>query len=370
MIIKRISLLISLTALIAACDSDALKVLDGDSVGSDTGSVSTVINNEADNATDSGLVVNVASDNNTVADSGGSSEPVCVDTDPVGDGWGWDGTQSCRIGDVTDTSADSDDANPVNNNQVAANTVNEVTGDGSTINLIGLLKLEPADAETETTRALFGRLQNSLTSAEVINSYVPSSDTCEVALANANDSDEPQLTGFDQIPSLISSGETVVVSSNAGTFTTLSRVQGSAGPYYEAGDGLNVAQPSGLTLDVLGDEFPAFSGINISDVPPLRISNPPLGQSIDAFNFFTWNANNAPLSVVEIYTGGIGANNQEIVVSCIVVDDGNFTFPQFVRTRMGVNFIEDWSAYLRVVYTFSRNGDALMATANSERGIR
>lgn len=30
--------------------------------------------------------------------TGGESGGTCVDTDPVGDGWGWDGTSSCRVG--------------------------------------------------------------------------------------------------------------------------------------------------------------------------------------------------------------------------------------------------------------------------------
>jgi len=31
----------------------------------------------------------------------------CVDTDPVGDGWGWDGSESCVVGDNTDNTADN-----------------------------------------------------------------------------------------------------------------------------------------------------------------------------------------------------------------------------------------------------------------------
>ena len=26
-------------------------------------------------------------------------DPECIDTEPVGDGWGWDGTQSCLVGE-------------------------------------------------------------------------------------------------------------------------------------------------------------------------------------------------------------------------------------------------------------------------------
>ena len=39
--------------------------------------------------------------------------PVCIDTDPVGDGWGWDGSSSCRIADAMPVAGACIDSDPV-----------------------------------------------------------------------------------------------------------------------------------------------------------------------------------------------------------------------------------------------------------------
>ncbi len=43
-----------------------------------------------------------------VSNSGNSAVSACVDTDPIGDGWGWNGTTSCRV----DSMSSSTTANP------------------------------------------------------------------------------------------------------------------------------------------------------------------------------------------------------------------------------------------------------------------
>ena len=51
-----------------------------------------------------------------VSGAGPEPEPesaTCVDTDPVGDGWGWDGSSSCRTGSVEPQASDCVDTDPV-----------------------------------------------------------------------------------------------------------------------------------------------------------------------------------------------------------------------------------------------------------------
>jgi len=331
-VFKRIVLLSTLSTVLAACDSNSV----------------VVTSDGPDGATAIAEPVVVPQVSTEVAAA------VCVDTPPVGDGWGWDGTQSCRIGDVTaEVSTD------------AVTVADNASSEDTRINLLGLIKLEPDSSEFDFSRALFGRLSQSLTSEEIQSFYAPTIDTCQVTELNANTGNDPQLNVFEQRLDLISAGETVVLDSAAGTFATLTSVQGANGPVYQTNVALNVERPTGISVNVIGEEFPEFSNVAFGDVPPLQVTNPPAGQNIDAFNFFEWEPNTVSLSVVEIYTGGFGANNQQILVGCTVVDDGNFSFPQSVRTQMGDDFDDDFTVYLRVVYNISRNGDALLITANS-----
>jgi len=290
----------------------------------------------------------------------------------TGDGSGADSADGAGddSGDGTGDGAGTGDGTGTGDGDGSATGADGVSGDGDRVNLLGLLKLEPNSTEADFATALFGRIPDGLTGAEIQNFYAPTSDTCSVTPFASNDGVEPQLNVFGDRLDLISAGETVVLSSGAGTFATLSSSEGSAGPIYRTDVALNIERPGGLSADVLGDEFPVFSDAPIGDVPALQITNPPAGQPVDAFNLFTWDGNEGQLSVVEFYTGGTGANNQEILVGCTTVDDGSFSFPESVRAEMGDNFQEDWSVALRVVYNISRNGDAVLVTANSVFGFR
>jgi len=349
MVYKKIILLSALTTAIAACtdgspDRESNRV-EGDSsavVADDAAGGAGVIGDGAGDVTGDGSGANSADGSGSASGDGAGAGAGAGAGDGAGAG----------AGDGSATGAD------------------DVSGDGDRVNLLGLLKLEPNSTEADFATALFGRIPNGLTGAEIQNFYAPTSDTCSVTPFSSNDGVEPQLNVFGERLDLISAGETVVLSSGAGTFATLSGSEGSAGPIYRTDVVLNIERPGGLFADVLGDEFPAFSDAPIGDVPALQITNPPAGQPVDAFNLFTWDGNEGQLSVVEFYTGGIGANNQEILVGCTTVDDGSFSFPESVRAEMGDNFQEDWSVALRVVYNISRNRDAVLVTANSVFGFR
>ena len=211
-------------------------------------------------------------------------------------------------GTGTGTGVDGSDAGTDTGDDAGTGTAGEITvgsGGADRVNLLGLLKIEPNISEADFARALFGRLPDGLTGDEIQNFYAPTSDTCQVTSGITNELDTMRFNGFEQQIALISSGETLVISSDAGTFATLNSVQGPSGPVYQTNVALNVDLPGGLTADVVGDEFPAFSGAPIADVPALQVFNPPAGQDLTAFDVFNWNANEDSLSVVEFYTGGI-----------------------------------------------------------------
>ena len=123
--------------------------------------------------------------------------------------------------------------------------------------------------------------------------------------------------------------------------------------------------PPNLSLDIPGDEFPAFSNVEISDVTDYRVLSPVEGQTVTPDTEFSWIANNVPRSVLGIYVGGTGVNNETISIGCTVVDDGNFNFPASVRAEMGDDFTAEWSSSLRIIYRVAQNGNAIVFTANS-----
>lgn len=339
---------ISAALSLTACNSSS----DGGASDVESIDVETINESGVDVGTDDGSSSNV----DAVVDS---SDSACVDVAPVGDGWGWDGTQSCVLGDTSDGSTAS-----------AGIDTNTSSIDAARINLLGLLKLDPDSDEADFATALFGQLPSTFTGEQLRNFYAPTTDNCRVTTIDPNATDEPQLNVFDDRLNLLSAGETLVLTSGDGTFATLTSSPGTVGPVYQTNIALNVDRPNGLTVDIPGEVFPEFSGVPIADVPGLQITSPSTGQNVDASTSFTWNGSNAQQSIVEVYTIGIGANGQEILVGCSLVDDGSFTFPESVRAQMGDNFDDTFTAYLRIVYNVARNGEALLVTANSVFGIQ
>jgi len=336
MIYKKVLLIAALNAVMFGCDSTSI-LSDGDT--------------DTDNGTGSGVAIgsdgNTGPNVNAVTDSGQGTVSTGTDSDA---GAGTDNTVSDNT--VSDSASD--------------NSVSDSATDAdNSMNLVGLLKLEGNRSGTEFSRALFGRLDRSLTAGEIEQWYAPSTDVCEVSLVdNESDSAVPDFNVFEQELTLISGGENVILTSDAGTYATLNRVDGES-PFYRTDVTLIGDVPPNLSLDIPGDEFPAFSNVEIGDVTDYRVLSPVEGQTVTPDTEFSWIANNVPRSVIEIYVGGTGVNNESIAIGCTVVDDGSFNFPASIRAAMGTNFTADWTASLRIIYKVAQNGNAIVFTANS-----
>ncbi len=239
--------------------------------------------------------------------------------------------------------------------------------DNDRLNLVGLIKIEPNSSDADFSRAVFGRLDTALTVSAMEQFYYPDSDDCAFSLsAGSPEISGPQFVVLDQFPAKISAGETIILSSDAGTYATLERKIDESGPSYETNVRLSGSAPGGLFADIPGDEFPAFTNIRLGDVPELQVITPADGQSITANTRFTWIANDVPESVFELYmAGATGVGDEVILVSCAIVDDGSFSFPENVRRAIGENYSEHWSSFLRVVYRKTQSDNAIVFVANS-----
>ncbi len=255
------------------------------------------------------------------------------------------------------------DSDTATNNGDSASSWDNIQVEGP-ITLVGLIKMEPNSTDADYSRALFGKLDAGLSPEYVESSFAPRVDTCAIEQPSTGEY-IPNIKIYDRETTLISAGENVIVNSAGGTYATLSREYVATGPVYRTTTPLTGTAPNGLTVDIIGEEFPGFPTLAINDVPALQISTPAVDQNVDANTEFNWVPNNVQGSVIEIYSSGTGAANETILVSCIVVDDGNFTFPSEIRAAMGEGYDDNWSAYLRVVYNVVRQDNAMVFSANS-----
>ena len=236
-----------------------------------------------------------------------------------------------------------------------------------TLDLVGLIKIEPNSTDADFSRAIFGRLETELTVSALENFYYPDTDACVFTrFDSVPENSGPEFIVIDQRPTKLSAGETIIISSNAGTHATLEREFNQSGPEYKTTVRLTGSAPDGLSVDIPGDDFPAFSNIQIGDVPALLVTTPSDAQRINAETQIEWIPNNLPESVFELYTSGFTGNGDEVVeIACSLVDDGSFSFPEPIRAALGDNYSENWNAFLRVVYRTARTDNAIVFTANS-----
>lgn len=239
--------------------------------------------------------------------------------------------------------------------------------DTQPLSLVGLLKIEPNSTDADFSRALFGQLATPLTAGVIEDYFAPTIDTCEVTRSDGTTiNPNPNFLIYDERPTLISAGQNITISSDAGTYATLDQQSTELGPYYQTNVQLSGNAPSGMTADIPGDQFPAFPEVALLDVPALEFTSPAIDEDVTPTTQFTWVANNVERSVIEINTSATDTtNNQTVDVNCTVVDDGSFSFPDNIQSEMGADFDDNWSSYLRITYNVVQSETAILFVANS-----
>jgi len=152
----------------------------------------------------------------------------------------------------------------------------------------------------------------------------------------------------------ISAGESIVVSSDTGTFANLQSQ--SAGPFlfYTLPDMQmlpNVTIPHALQVDILGDEFPGYNAAMIPSVTALDTVDFGATSGISATSVFSWTPSSDPAALLRIFSSTAGGFFLEngMTVTCLTPDTGSFTFPASVQEELGADFVGGTPIISRVV---------------------
>lgn len=238
------------------------------------------------------------------------------------------------------------------------------------INSVGLIKLEPIGVTADSTRGLFGELPKTLTEQQVRDWYMPPVDTCIVTRASEEQGTEAidEFRILEDTATLISAGDSLVLTDDNGTYATLQRTNGLSGPAYVPETDLNQSAGTNLSITIPGDQFAAFPSIAVPEVPAFQLTTPANDANTGVSTFFQWVPNDVPGSIVELYTSGFSSvANETIFIGCSLVDDGLFGFPEDIQAQMGTSFDDDWTTLLRIAYNVAADGDAMVFVANSVR---
>jgi len=244
-------------------------------------------------------------------------------------------------GDDTDDIADGDDTDDVDPPTTTPPSTPTADGLVETTIFGGVFfsQLDPSlppPLDGSIVFAEFGVADEPQPLAEIDDILFVTSELCEVT--TSDDFDDIEDSPFDTV----SAGDNIVISSPAGTFVTP----------------VPSPLPSGLTVDIPGDVFPAFSNVAVPDVDPLTgvETSGPDNMSV------SWNpgSNDGPIlaiSVIDI-TSGAGA-------TCFTADDGEFSFPADVQAELDADFTASAISLIRLDNNIVSQGDVVLSVSNN-----
>ncbi|MBX2884552.1 MAG: hypothetical protein KTR32_31655, partial [Granulosicoccus sp.] len=197
-------------------------------------------------------------------------------------------------------------------------------------------------------------------------------DSCEVSiydpLAEDLGDDIEEIfspTGFEYL----SAGEVITLSGPSGTYGEVLRFIRDSVIFYTDDGLLPYPAPETLSIDIPGDQFPAFSNLTIDR--PAAVANFNFendgSQPVNAGSEFTWTANpgaNTWLSL-DLYTNRPSPDGDQLVeVSCFLEDDGAFVLPQSTRDEVDALLGAGWTMpaanLYRESFIFRQEGSVLL----------
>lgn len=169
---------------------------------------------------------------------------------------------------------------------------------------------------------------------------------------------------FDTDFQTLSAGEQLIFNTSDGSlYVEVPRQQSLGLTLYPLdGESLPGPIPTGLVLEIVGDEYPAFPSVSVPDVAPLTGVTPASPTPITAETVFRWDADDDPDAYISISASATGFRNgvaSERNVDCLAVDDGEFAFPTLTQAELG-DFSTTTTDVSRVGATILRRGNTLL----------
>lgn len=195
----------------------------------------------------------------------------------------------------------------------------------------------------------------------------PTADLCEVSSLDLSGDTSDVLSGFDDLNITgISAGDVLTISSPAGSYAELLKNEQFGFIYYELDENVILSSPvpSNLTLNIPGEQFPAFSNVAIPFSEPLQVNSPNAFEPITASTAFSWVPSDNPNAFIDISASAISADFTGFTtVNCTVIDDGSFAFPATTQSQMGA--FSAISAVSRTTINTQQNGNAVLFLAST-----
>jgi len=246
------------------------------------------------------------------------------------------------------------------------------------IQRVGTVSIEEFASITSTgASAEFVELSSAVTGSDIAGAINFVFEDCFVGLTGGSGgvSSIFSLNLPNVTQSFISAGDVLLLTSDEGTYGELVSNNDPDFLSYSVGSVVDFPAPDSLTVDIPGDVFPAFSGIEAQRPSLVTPTDPEIGDTVSAANnVFTWDATGVPGSTISIRAEQVVAdpNDFRLVLGCTVLDDGSFTIPASAITRLNNDFgTEDWTMEFQsissTVRTVAQDGDAVLVVTRTNQ---
>ena len=260
-----------------------------------------------------------------------------------------DGTNTTTgAGGDSSTDASNDDGDTSTTSPVNVNVSEVVMAPEGEVTHYGAVSIADDVGTASDLVGSFYRLDSTV-SADFLSSMFDGETTmCQVQDDGTIDFEEISAGFIPTVPGVsataVSAGESIIVTSPAGTYATLAEQPAAGFIFYDL-PSMSMLQagpvPDGLTIDVPGSsEIPAFSAAAVPAITTLAAASPDGATGITSDTEFTWEPSEEPGAMIRIFTSTAGGFFAEdgITVTCVAPDTGSFTFPDSTRELLGDDF--------------------------------
>jgi len=268
---------------------------------------------------------------------------------------------------------DSDDDDSSSNSSVLSGTISQ----------LGSVSIFDADADNFLEmQAVFQEYPEPFAASLFeggLNAATVSDDTCRTFVGQVEDFVPDELEAAADDATFISVGEVITLSGPSGSIGELQRASiGSSFIIYNGEVQTTEITSSGLTLDLPGDEFPAFSSVSVPDVTPFSLTSElttvgPFDTGVSIDSTFEWEPalneeSRITLSTDTTFTSNLFDGERRAVISCILVDDGSFTLPADLQSQLiDFAFTELSFSIGREAIEVQQLGDAVLFVTRGSR---
>ena len=205
--------------------------------------------------------------------------------------------------------------------------------------------------------------------AGIPNAFIPEQDECVVYRRSGQSAIEPEFQS-----STVSAGDVITITAQAGTLGELQRTDNFDNITYQIPFNATLSAPvtGGTVVDIPGEEFPSFTNVLLPEISTFDVEAT-TGAILTAKTGFTWTPNRTDsetyirlLAEVFTYTDiHDPATYETIGVTCHLMDDGSYRFPEDLQVELGDGFNASPYYIARKGVSFQRQGEALLAVVSS-----